>query len=343
MVAEGRLRRVLSLAGWGLALGLMLVIWRFPDRILALRQGDAPVQHAPCDLATGPCTAVFPDGLQVRLSTEPPGLAPAQPILWEVETRLDARVEALDISGVSMGMGVVTVALSPAGPGRSRGSASLPLCTSERMLWRAQVRVRFQEELRVAAFEFWSLSGAGAAPPADPTPMRGAGAPDAPLAQHGDLHLDTASGPLSLSALQGQVVVVYFGYTACPDFCPTTLATIGAAFRALPEADQARVSGLMISLDPARDSLERLATYASHFHPRIRAGTAADAELERMTADWGVRWRQVPLEGSGLSYAIDHSTDAYLVGSDGRYLRSLPHGMPPEEMAQALREALPAP
>lgn len=140
--------------------------------------------------------------------------------------------------------------------------------------------------------------------------------------------VDTAEGRLSLDDLRGKAVIVYFGYTSCPDFCPTTLATLGAAVGGMAPADQARVTALMVSLDPERDDLAKLSTYAAYFHPSFRAGTRAVADLTPLTADWGVVWRKVPLPDSAIGWAVDHTTDAFLVGPDGVFRERIPHGTP---------------
>lgn len=149
----------------------------------------------------------------------------------------------------------------------------------------------------------------------------------------GDFTLDTSDGPLALSDLRGRAVIVYFGYTACPDVCPTTMASVAAAYQQLPEAARARATALLVSVDPARDEVGRLGEYVRWFDPAFLAGTRPEPEIGRIAADWGVRYRKVDLDGSAMGYAVDHTTDAYLVAPDGAFVRTLPHGMPAPEMA----------
>jgi len=366
MAAESptSLRRVLGLVGWGLFLGALIGLWRNPGLLQRLRHGDAPTALAgedSCDLARAPCTATFSDGLKVDLAAAPTGFAAGQVLRWTAhilnpEARPDTAITGLEITGVSMPMGLSTVALQPTAAGAlgqgAQGQAALPLCTASRMLWRADVLLRSGERERVAGFQFWTTNGAAAAepgaaepPPIEPGPGRGAAAPDAPAPGFGELQVQTTQGPLRLSDLRGKVVLLYFGYTACPDICPTTLATLAQAVRALPAADQDQVVGLMITLDPARDELSRLQSYTSWFHPAFRGGVAADdAALDAMTADWDVAWRITPLGDSALGYSVDHATDAFLVGPDGSLATRLAHGSPAAEVAASIEAALhPAP
>lgn len=170
------------------------------------------------------------------------------------------------------------------------------------------------------------------APPTRPPP------PGA--ATYGDFTIQTSSGALSLSGLRGQVVVLYFGYTSCPDICPTTMAALNAAFRRLPEDVRAGATVLMVSVDPERDDLDRLAEYVGFFNPSFRAGTADPETLAAIAKDWGVAYRYQEDEGSSLDYLVDHSTSSLLVGADGELIRALPHGTHPREIADAIQSAV---
>ena len=159
-------------------------------------------------------------------------------------------------------------------------------------------------------------------------------------ATYGDLVLDSASGPLKLSDFRGKGVVVYFGYTSCPDICPTTLQTMGTAFRHLSEAEQARLALVFVSVDPERDELERLQDYARYFHDHFHAGSASPERVRQMAADWGVQYRRAESPGSAMAYTVDHSTQAFLVDQSGRMIEEIPHGTPAEEVAELLRGVL---
>lgn len=98
-------------------------------------------------------------------------------------------------------------------------------------------------------------------------------APSSPVGS--DFVLRSPSGPLALASYRGKVVLSYFGYTYCPDVCPTSLDSMAQALTALSAAEAAQVAGLFISLDPERDTMTVLQAYAPFFHPAIVASAAA--------------------------------------------------------------------
>ncbi len=137
-----------------------------------------------------------------------------------------------------------------------------------------------------------------------------------PQAIGGDFALQSASGPLRLSDFRGKVVLVYFGYTHCPDACPMALGVMAAAMRAMPAAWADRVAGVFVSLDPERDSPRALRAYARFFDARIHGATAAPAQLAGIGRQWRLDWR-VPPHKPGEDYAVEHSTFIYLVTPRG--------------------------
>ncbi len=169
-----------------------------------------------------------------------------------------------------------------------------------------------------------------------------------------DFTLQSADGPVRLADYRGQVVVVYFGYTFCPDVCPTSLATLGAALESLTPAEQARVQPLFISVDPARDTPEQLKSYSRFFHPRLRGLTGSPEAIAEVAKRYGVYYAvqkpaapaAAPAPGNGRSedagYSVDHTSVLYLIGSDGKLAAQLPHGTPPDAVAAALRRLIPA-
>lgn len=159
-------------------------------------------------------------------------------------------------------------------------------------------------------------------------------------ATYGELVLDTDHGTLRLSEMKGQVVLVYFGYTACPDICPTTLATTAAAIEELEPAQAEQVTALFVSVDPKRDTPEMLGNYARFFNERFVAGSSDPESVVTMAQDWGVRFGESRVGDGALEYTVDHSTDSYLVGPDGQMARVVPHGTPPAELAVWMRELL---
>jgi protein SCO1/2 len=137
---------------------------------------------------------------------------------------------------------------------------------------------------------------------------------------------------------RGKLVVLYFGYTYCPDVCPTELQSISLALDKLGAAADA-VQPLFISVDPERDTPARLADFVSSFHPRLIGLTGSLAEI-RKTA---IAYRTFFAKNSAATpgdYSVDHTGFIYLVGKDGRYLGFLPPGLAPDAIADAIRTRL---
>ncbi len=155
----------------------------------------------------------------------------------------------------------------------------------------------------------------------------------------GDFVVNTPDGTFSLTDYRGKVVLVYFGYTFCPDVCPTSLAALGQAFTALSAEELGRVKGVFVSVDPERDTLEILKVYAPFFHPNIVGATGTPEQLADIARRYGVSYmKQKPIDGR--PYTVDHSSLTYLIGPDGKLAVALPHGSSPEELVAAIRQQL---
>lgn len=156
----------------------------------------------------------------------------------------------------------------------------------------------------------------------------------------GDFTLDSAAGPVRLSDLRGQAVLIYFGYTACPDICPTNLISIAHALRTLQPAELERTRVLFISVDPERDDPERLAGYVAYFHPNVLGLTGTPEQLAEVARRYGAAYRRVEDTGSAMGYLIDHSAFTAVVDPSGRLVQTLGHASPPETIQAAIRTAL---
>lgn len=153
-----------------------------------------------------------------------------------------------------------------------------------------------------------------------------------------DFTLRSASGPVSVSDFRGDVVVLFFGYTFCPDVCPTTLADLAGAMRNLgDEADEVQV--VFVSVDPARDTPERLAQYVTSFDPRFIGVTGTEDEIAAVAAVYGIFYEKH--EGTPASgYLIDHTATAMVIDREGRLKLVLPFGIGPQDIAADLHELL---
>jgi len=157
----------------------------------------------------------------------------------------------------------------------------------------------------------------------------------------GPIELPSTRGDFSLTQLeQDQVAVVTFGYTYCPDVCPMNQAVKKQALAELTEEQRARVVPLMISVDPERDSLERLEEYTGFFGDSFIGATGSQQQLEELAERYGVIWRRVEAENSAMGYTIDHSSSLYVVDRDGRILERVLYSSNAASLVSALRTAL---
>ena len=137
---------------------------------------------------------------------------------------------------------------------------------------------------------------------------------------------------------RGKLVVLYFGYTYCPDVCPTELQSISLALDKLGGAAEA-VQPLFITVDPERDTPARLADFVSSFHPRLIGLTGSVADIRKTALAYRTFFVKNSAVASG-EYSVDHTGFIYLVGKDGRYLGFLPPGSTPDDIAGAIRAQL---
>jgi protein SCO1/2 len=136
----------------------------------------------------------------------------------------------------------------------------------------------------------------------------------------------------SLSEFRGKVVSLFFGFTHCPDICPTHLARQAEVMRQLgPRADQLAV--LFVTLDPERDSPAALKAYMDAFDRRFIALSGSPEETAQIAKQFKIFWQKTPLPGSALVYTIDHSTNSFLIDRQGRVRLIVPHEMPATDVA----------
>ena len=147
---------------------------------------------------------------------------------------------------------------------------------------------------------------------------------------------DPAGAARSLAEFRGKLVLLYFGYTQCPDVCPTDLARIGAMLRALG-AEGEGVQPVFVTLDPQRDTPQVLREYAAAFHPRFVALRGSEEDTRRIATSYKVFYEKVP--GAG-GYSIDHAAFTFLIDREGKYVAFFPPGTPAERMAVMVRETL---
>ncbi len=126
---------------------------------------------------------------------------------------------------------------------------------------------------------------------------------------------------MSLGDLKGNVVLMTFGFTHCPNICPTTLANLAAICQALPPRDRQRVKVLFITVDPARDTPKALGDYVSFYNKDFIGLTGSDAQIAKVAKDYGAYYEAVMQQSqvAGDYYTMNHSTYVYLIDPKGSY------------------------
>ena len=138
---------------------------------------------------------------------------------------------------------------------------------------------------------------------------------------------------------RGEHLLIYFGYTYCPDVCPTALSDMALVMDALgDEADKLRP--MFITIDPSRDTPERLKPYVANFHPKLVGLTGSEAAVAAAAKAYRVYFAKSKTEAGSGEYLMDHTSIIYLMGPDGRYLTHFTHGVTAETMAKRIREKL---
>lgn len=143
---------------------------------------------------------------------------------------------------------------------------------------------------------------------------------------------DQSGQPFTLSAQKGSVVLLFFGFTACPDVCPTTLADIAAAKAQLGSTGE-NIKVVLISVDPERDTPTNIGDYVDNYDPTF-IGLAGTAEqLAPVWKSYGVTANRRELPNSKLGYTIDHSAYIYLIDKAGNWRAILPFGVSADDIA----------
>ena len=146
---------------------------------------------------------------------------------------------------------------------------------------------------------------------------------------------DSNSRSISDHDLKGQPFLVFFGFTRCPDICPTTLFEVSEILRKLgPDADN--LKALFVTVDPERDTAPVLKDYLSSFDPHVVGVTGEPAALAAMAKSYRVYFKKVPLDGG--NYTMDHTAIVYLMDKSGRFVAPFNVKRKPEEAAADLRK-----
>jgi cytochrome oxidase Cu insertion factor (SCO1/SenC/PrrC family) len=154
----------------------------------------------------------------------------------------------------------------------------------------------------------------------------------------GTVTLQNTSGPVTLpDDYKGHYLLVYFGFTHCPDICPTTLLMMTGVLNQMGKAG-ANIVPVFITLDPERDTLENIAAYVKNFSPSL-VGLGGTAEQIKAAADaYKVYYSKVENPDSAMGYVIDHSGFMYLMAPGGDYITHFPHTISEQALLSGLRQ-----
>jgi protein SCO1/2 len=151
-----------------------------------------------------------------------------------------------------------------------------------------------------------------------------------------DFSLTNATGEtIHLSDYEGEIVLLYFGYTFCPDICPTTLGELSAVQRELDDGGE-KIQVLMVTVDPQRDTPDKLEKYVTHFHPDFIGLSGTKEEIDAAGEGFGVFYEKE--EGSeATGYLVNHTARVFVVDPQGDYQLSFSYGTPVEDIVHDLR------
>jgi protein SCO1/2 len=137
---------------------------------------------------------------------------------------------------------------------------------------------------------------------------------------------------------RGKMMLIYFGYTYCPDVCPTTLGTVTQAIEQLSPAEQARVVPIFVTVDPERDTVDQIAQYVDAFSPALVGLTGTPEQLAPVLKEFRVYAHKADAKDG--NYTVDHSSILYLMGKDGKYLSHFSGEVSAKDLLAALHQQL---
>lgn len=150
---------------------------------------------------------------------------------------------------------------------------------------------------------------------------------------------DQFGNGFSLSDLEGEVALIYFGYTTCPDLCPTTLSDFSYVKDQLGD-DAERVKFLFVTVDPERDTADRINQYLAFFDPEFVGLYGSETEIESVKSAYGVVSEKVEYPDSATGYLVDHTSLVYVIDTDGNLRLTYPYGFDPDLIVEDVEHLL---
>ena len=151
-----------------------------------------------------------------------------------------------------------------------------------------------------------------------------------------DFVLQSANGPVKLSSFRGKYVALYFGYTSCPDICPTTLAALKAALNLLNGQDS-QVQVIFVSVDYKRDTPEKLSNYMQNFSPNFVGLVGMQSQTDQVTKDFGISYKLNDPDPATGAYSVDHTANILVLDHQGKLVLTWAYNQQPDEMESDLK------
>ncbi len=148
--------------------------------------------------------------------------------------------------------------------------------------------------------------------------------------------VDTQGKPYDTARLKGGYSLIFFGFTHCPEICPTALSSITQALQVMDKDKAARIIPVFITVDPVRDTPEVMAEYAAHFHPSLVALTGSQEQIKKVIDGYKVYASKHENTDMPDGYTMDHSGYIYLMDPQGDYVTHFAHTITPQELAEKL-------
>lgn len=156
----------------------------------------------------------------------------------------------------------------------------------------------------------------------------------------GDFNLTSKDGEVSLSDFNGKVVVMYFGFMTCPEVCPNSMTVISTALTRLNEEQLRGTQAMLVSVDPNRDTPDKLAEYTEFYHSNLIGLTGSKDDIDRVTQRYGAYYDFTEIESVTEDYGVEHSSRYYVIDQRGQLVAAMRHSTTPNELVAQIIELL---
>lgn len=156
----------------------------------------------------------------------------------------------------------------------------------------------------------------------------------------GDFSLTSKDGSVALADFRGKVVVMYFGFLTCPEVCPNSMTVMSTALNRLTEDELNTTQALLVSVDPKRDTPEKLKEYTEFYHAQLLGLTGSKEQIDRVTRQYGAYYDFTEIENVTADYGVEHSSRYYVIDQNGKLVTAMRHSTTPNELYAQIRELL---